>query len=139
MKSSEADMRALMEPTGLHFVIDGDGDAVCNIGDLGPNSDRTQRVWVSAHVDEWDQYKDRDVFAFVSPISSLPRSYDLMLKLLQIVAKKKGGSLIATDTNLMYRFDVPVTASTEHLRDTVYLCGDIADELERALTEGDTY
>lgn len=139
MKSSAAEMHALMEPTGLKFQIDNDGDAVCNIGSLGPANDRTHLVWVRCDVDEWDQYKDRDVYAIVAPLAGLPRSYDLLLKLLQTVAHKKGGSLIATDTNLVYRFDVPVTASADHLRDTVFLCADIADELERVLTQADAY
>jgi hypothetical protein len=140
MKNSEAEMHALMAPTGLRFTIDSDGDAQCLIGGLGPTGDRTQGVWVSAQVDEWgEQYKDRDVFAVVAELPGLPRSHDLMLKLLQLVAQNKGGGLIATDTRLLYRFDVPVTASAEHLRDTVYLCAAIADKLESALTESDAH
>jgi hypothetical protein len=139
MKSSEAEMRALMEATGLKFLIDSDGDAVCNIVGLGPLEDRTQRVWVRAHVDEWDQYKDRDVFAFVADVDVLPRSYDLMLKLLQLTAAKQGGALIVDGTRLLYRFDVPITSSAEHLRDVVFLCAKIADELEFALTSEDNF
>jgi hypothetical protein len=139
MKTSAADMRALMEPTGLKFRIDDDGDAVCNIGGLGPDKDRTQIVFVRADVHEWDQYKDRDVFSHIAPLASLPRNFDILLKLLEITAQKKGGALIASSSHLIYRFDVPVTASTDHLRDAVYLCGDIADELERALVTGDKF
>ncbi len=137
MKTPEADMRALLESTGLNFRIDNDGDAVCTIGGLGPNKDRTQLVFVRAFVDEWDQYKDRDVFSPFAPLASLPRNFDLLLKLLEITAQKKGGALIPHSAHLVYRFDVPVTASADHLRDTVFLCADIADELERALVTTD--
>jgi hypothetical protein len=47
-------MRALMEPIGLAFRIDG--DSYCGIGGLGLQNDRKHMVWVAAHVDEWDQY-----------------------------------------------------------------------------------
>ncbi len=139
MRSSEAEMRAVMEPTGLKFRIDGDGDAACTISGLGPNEDRTHLVWVSAGVDEWNQYKDRDVFAHVASLEHLPRSFEVLLKLLQIVAQKKGGALVATDTHLLYRFDVPVTASADHLRDTVFFCAQIADKLELAITSSDEH
>jgi len=137
MESSEAELHALMETTGLKYTIDDDGDVRCHIGGLGPSKDRTHLVWVSNRVDEYDQYKDRDVFAIVAELKDLPQSYDLLLKLLQIAGRKKGGSLVATETRLVYRIDFPLTASADHLRDSVFLCGDIADELELALTKSD--
>lgn len=140
MKSSEAELRTLMEATGLNFTLDEDGDVRCVIGGLGPQKDRTQAVWVNAHVDEWGKhYQDRDVFALVATLEDLPRSFDVMVKLLEIAGRKKGGSLVVLGGRIMYRFDVPLSASVEHVRDTVFLCADIADELERAITNADEY
>jgi hypothetical protein len=139
MRSTPEEMRALMQPTGLNFRIDDDGDAICLIGGLGALKDRTQQIIVNADVHEWDQYKDRDVWTIVAKVDSVPQSYELMMKLLNITARKKGGSLVADSQALIYRFDVPVTASADHLRDTVFLCAAIADELEQALTTGDEF
>jgi hypothetical protein len=139
MKSSPEEMQALMQPTELNFQIDDDGDARCVIGGLGSLKDRTHLVIVNAQVHEWDAYKDRDVWAMVAKLDGIPQSFELMLKLLRLVGRKKGGSLIASTESLIYRFDVPLTASAEHLRDTVFLCASIADELEQALTTGDEF
>jgi hypothetical protein len=62
-----------------------------------------------------------------------------MMKLWEIGGRKEGGSIAAIAGRIMFRFDVPVTTSAEHLRDTVFLCADIADELELALTNAAEY
>jgi hypothetical protein len=140
MKTSEAELRTLMGSTGLNFTIDEDGDVRCVIGGLGPREDRTQAVWVNAHVDAWGkQYQDRDVFAVVAKLEDLPRSFDVMVKLLEIAGRKKGGSLVVVGGRIMYRFDVPLSSSVEHLRDTVFLCANIADELELVITNADDF
>ena len=136
MKQSEADFRAVMDATGLKYQITESGQAVLVMAGLGPNDDRTQMVHIQNFIDTFGSYQDRDVYTAVAPLSAIPKSFDLMLKLLRIVGEQKGGALYATDDALQYRIDVPVTASAEHLRAAIDLCANIADQLEAALTSG---
>jgi hypothetical protein len=136
MKQSEAEMRAVMDATGLKYDITESGQAVLVMGGLGPNDDRSQVMHIQNFVDTFGPYQDRDVYTAVAPLSEIPKSFDLMLKLLRIVGEQKGGALYATDNSLMYRIDVPVTASAQHLRAAIDLCANIADQLESALTSG---
>jgi hypothetical protein len=106
---------------------------------LGPDCDRSHRVFLSHRVDQFghEDYADRDAFAFIADLSQIPHDFGLMIKLLERVGRKKAGALIVSGGSLFFRIDVPLSASPEHLRGSLFLCGSIADELEGILTGAD--
>jgi hypothetical protein len=139
MKQSEQEMRAVMDGTGLKYDFSDSGNARLMIADMGPNKDRTQLVFVQNFLDTTgpgSDYQDRDVYTVVADMAQIPKSFELMKKLLENMGNVVAGSLYVTAEKLCFRIDVPVTASAMHLRGAIFLCAKIADDFERLLTSG---
>jgi hypothetical protein len=137
MQQSEEEMRAVMDGTGLTYEILASGQARMIIDGLGPNRDRSQVVLVQNFLDAYGtDYRDRDVSAAVADMAKIPKSSELMKKLLENIGEMKAGCLYVRNDRLFFRLDVPLTASVLHLRDAIFYCAAAADELEHILTSG---
>jgi hypothetical protein len=136
MKQSAAEMKAIMDATGLKYMLDESGVAVCSIGGLGPDQDRSQVVFIQNFLDRAGSFTNRDVVTKIAEASDIPKSFELMWKLLERVGSANAGALFVSGESLQWRIDVPVSATGEELNAAIFLCAELADDFETILTSG---
>jgi hypothetical protein len=129
--TADAGIRAKLQATNVPFEVDSDGDfkVVVNYKAEG----RTQLVYVRSAVETWGKSRVREVwsYAYEGEFNALVGN-----RLLEASYKLKLGSWVKQNNRALMVVKIDADADAEELQNAISFAAEVADEMEKELTDG---
>jgi hypothetical protein len=127
----DASVRTKLESRNVPFEVDSDGDykVVVNYKSEG----RTQLVYVRSAVETWGKSRVREVwsYAYEGEFNALVGN-----RLLEASYKLKLGSWVKQNNRALMVVKLDAGADAEELQNAISFAAEVADEMEKELTDG---
>jgi hypothetical protein len=129
--TADAGVRSKLEAANVPFEVDSDGDfkVVVNYKSEG----RTQLVYVRSAIETWGKYRVREVwsYAYEGEFNALIGN-----RLLESSYKLKLGSWTKQNNRALMVVKIDANATSEELQNAISFAAEVADEMEKELTDG---
>jgi hypothetical protein len=130
----DAKVKSRLEAAGVPFDVDDDGDfkVLVNYKSEG----RTQLVYVRSATETWGKQRVREVWSYAYEAPSETFSALVGNRLLDASYALKLGSWVKQKNRALMVVKVDADASGEDLQEAISFAAEVADEMEKELTDG---
>jgi hypothetical protein len=134
--AGEADpvVKRMLEAKGTPFEVDSDGDYKIIVS--YKSEGRTQLVYVRSAVETWGKHRIREVWSYAYQAPSNQFSALVANRLLQASNEVKLGAWVKQKNRALMIVKVNAEASAEELDSAISFAAEVADEMEKELTDG---
>jgi hypothetical protein len=127
-------VRRMLEAKGTPFEVDSDGDFKIIVS--YKSEGRTQLVYVRSAVETWGKHRIREVWSYAYQAPSNQFSALVANRLLQASNEVKLGAWVKQKNRALMIVKVNAEASAEELDSAISFAAEVADEMEKELTDG---
>lgn len=127
-------VRRMLDAKGTPFEVDADGDYKITVS--YKSEGRTQVVYVRSAVETWGKQRIREVWSYAYQAPSNQFSALVANRLLQASNEVKLGAWVKQKDRALMIVKVDADASAEELDSAISFAAEVADEMEKELTDG---
>jgi hypothetical protein len=130
----DASVKAALEAADVPYELDSDGDykVLVNYESEG----RTQLVYVRSAVETWGKHRVREVWSYAYEAPSEQFGALVANRLLDASNQVKLGSWVKQKKRALMVVKIDANASAEELANAISFAAEVADEMEKELTDG---
>ena len=127
-------VKRMLDAKGTPFEVDADGDYKIIVS--YKSEGRTQLVYVRSAVETWGKQRIREVWSYAYQAPSNQFSALVANRLLQASNEVKLGAWVKQKDRALMIVKVNADASAEELDNAISFAAEVADEMEKELTDG---